>query len=221
MQQTYNPLRKMVNRMSRELAELLRLEGIKNQDVLDAIATVPRHEFVDLESRAFAYADEALPIGHGQTISQPFVVARMTELLLAHVAHPLQRVLEIGTGSGYQAAVLAKLVPEVYTIERIKPLYLQAVQRLAALGYHNIQVRYGDGRLGWEQHSPFDGILVTAGAASVPPALTEQLAEGGCLIIPLQSIYYHELCLLHKKDNQIIKQAYDPVLFVPLKSGVE
>lgn len=205
--------------MSRELAELLKLEGIDNSAVLRAVAMVPREQFVSPQLKKLAYIDESLPIGHEQTISQPFVVARMTELLLQQ--HPCKRVLEIGTGSGYQAAILAQLVEEVYTVERIRPLYEQAKQRFQQLGYTNIHLLLADGNLGWKEHSPYDGIIVTAAALNIPPALPLQLAEGGRLIIPVGPHYQlQELCRITRHDKQFPQEWYDSVIFVPLRAGI-
>ncbi|GIX33295.1 MAG: protein-L-isoaspartate O-methyltransferase [Lysobacterales bacterium] len=199
------------------LAERLRERGIQDPLVLAAMRTVPRHLFVDeaLESRA--YEDIALPIGFGQTISQPYVVARMTELLRA--GRELGKVLEIGTGCGYQAAVLAQLAREVYTIERIAELSRQARRRFRMLGYRNVFSRHDDGRLGWPEAAPFDGILVAAAAESLPAALPEQLAEGGVLVAPLGPAGQQRLVRLRRREGRIEEESFDPVLFVPLLPG--
>ena len=183
--------------------------------VLTAIATVPRHEFVPMKLRSLAYVNRPLPIGHGQTISQPYIVAIMTELLRVE-SH--SRVLEIGTGSGYQAAILAELVNEVYSIEIIKPLAEQAATRLARLGYHKVKTRQGDGYYGWEQHAPFDAIVVTAAASHIPPPLIEQLKVGGRMIIPVGSPFMAQELLLVKKEEgeKITTRQILPVRFVPL-----
>jgi len=183
--------------------------------ILTAIGRVPRHEFVSPELRALAYENRPLPIGHGQTISQPYIVAIMTDLLKLESR---ARVLEIGTGSGYQAAILAELVNEVYSIEIIKPLAEQATKRLARLGYHNITTMQGDGYYGWEQHAPFDAIIVTAAASHIPPPLIQQLKVGGRMIIPVGSLFMaQELLLVTKEEGEkiTIRQIL-PVRFVPL-----
>jgi len=191
--------------------------GLKTLDprVMNAIATVPRHEFVPPKLRSLAYENRPLPIGHGQTISQPYIVAIMTELLSVD-AH--SRVLEIGTGSGYQAAILAELVNEVYSIEIIKPLAEQAASRLTRLGYHKVKTLQGDGYYGWEQHAPFDAIIVTAAASHVPPPLIKQLKEGGRMIIPVGSPFMAQELLLVKKEegDNITTRQILPVRFVPL-----
>ena len=161
--------------------------GIKDALVLDVMRKVPRHLFVDEALRSAAYEDHPLPIGEGQTISQPYVVALMTEALRLK---PGDRVLEIGTGSGYQAAVLAELVKEVYTIEIRKSLADKASERLGSLGYKNVKVKYGDGYFGWEEHAPFDAIIITASANHIPPPLIKQLKKAGRLIIPVGSTVY-------------------------------
>ena len=183
--------------------------------VMSAIATVPRHEFVPPELRALAYENRPLPIGHGQTISQPYIVAIMTELLRLD---PHARVLEIGTGSGYQAAILAELVDEVYSIEIIKPLAEQASLRLARLGYNNVKIMEGDGYYGWEQQAPFDAIIVTAAASHIPPPLIKQLKTGGRMIIPVGSPFMAQELLLVKKEEgeRITTRQILPVRFVPL-----
>ncbi|PTB86063.1 protein-L-isoaspartate O-methyltransferase [Pseudidiomarina aestuarii] len=162
--------------MARRLATLLRQQGISDPDVLRVIETTPRHQFMPESLAHKAYENTALPIGKGQTISQPLMVASMTQLLMQHHC---QKVLEIGTGSGYQTAVLAQLVERVYSVERIAELQYQAKRRLKNLDLHNIQMRHGDGWQGWSSKSPFDGIIVTAAAQSIPQALLDQLADGG------------------------------------------
>ena len=183
--------------------------------VLRALKSVPRHEFVppDLQSRA--YENRPLPIGHGQTISQPYIVAIMTELVKPE---PHSRVLEIGTGSGYQAAILAELVDEVYSIEIIKPLATSAANRLARLGYVNVKTREGDGYYGWEEYAPFDCIIVTAAASHIPPPLIKQLKAGGRMIIPVGSRFMtQELLLVTKEQSgKITTRQILPVRFVPL-----
>src|ERR1700758_2505344 len=170
------------------LVQRLREQGIANLAVLERIRTVPRHIFVDEALSSRAYEDTALPIGFGQTISQPYIVARMTEALLEGgpaEGGPLGKVLEVGTGCGYQTAVLAPLVTHFYTIERIEPLLARARQRLKELGVRNVRFRHGDGSLGWKAHAPYDGILVAAAPLTVPDALLKQLKVGGRLIVPL------------------------------------
>ena len=186
-----------------------------NSHVLTALGNVPRHEFVPWMERNWAYRNEPLPIGYGQTISQPYIVAVMTDLL---DPHPGDRVLEVGTGSGYQAAVLAELVKEVYTIEIIKPLGHAAAERLQTLGYANVTTRIGDGYYGWPDKAPFDGIVVTAAADHVPPPLLAQLKPGGRMVIPVGSRYLtQQLVLITKnKDGTLQTRQLLPVRFVPL-----
>ena len=183
--------------------------------VMQALAKVPRHEFVPLDERDRAYLNQPLPIGYGQTISQPYIVAIMTDLI---GPGPDDRVLEIGTGSGYQAAVLAELVKQVYTIEIIGPLGLSADKRLQDLGYDNVTARVGDGYYGWPEHGPFDAILVTAAASHVPPPLIEQLKPGGRMVIPVGSRFLtQQLVLITKnKDSTLVTRQLLPVRFVPL-----
>ncbi|WP_434940307.1 protein-L-isoaspartate(D-aspartate) O-methyltransferase [Shewanella sp. HL-SH8] len=197
------------------LAKKLADSGIKSPAILDAVANTPRELFLDNALAHKAYENTALPIGQGQTISQPYIVARMTELLLQ--TKP-QRVLEIGTGSGYQAAVLAQLVPELCTIERIKSLQIQARQRLKKLDLHNVSFKYGDGWKGWSNRGPFNGIMVTAAAASVPQALLEQLAEGGVLIIPVGDDT-QQLLKITRLGDEFTSQVIEAVKFVPLVNG--
>ncbi|MCW3172608.1 protein-L-isoaspartate(D-aspartate) O-methyltransferase [Shewanella subflava] len=189
--------------------------GIKDQTVLNAVANTPRELFLDGALAHKAYENTALPIGQGQTISQPYIVARMTELLMQ--TKP-QRVLEIGTGSGYQAAVLAQLVPELCTIERIKSLQIQARQRLKKLDLHNVSFKYGDGWKGWSNRGPFDGIMVTAAAVSVPQALLEQLSNNGVLIIPVGDDT-QQLLKITRHGNEYGSQVIEAVKFVPLING--
>jgi protein-L-isoaspartate(D-aspartate) O-methyltransferase len=202
-----------------QLVKILRAEGINNQAVLEAIAKTPRHLFIDPQHINSAYENHPITIGYGQTISQPFVVARMTELLLQD--SPIKKVLEIGTGSGYQAALLSELVDDVYTIERIEALYLEAKQRLEAMRYTNIHVRYGDGREGWPEQAPFDGIIVTAGAMDLPDNLLKQLADGGRLVIPVGERISQRLLVITRNKDKFITDEYDPVIFVPLLPGKE
>jgi len=191
----------------------LRGRGISDPRVLRAMGSVPREKFVPKELRNNAYDDRPLPIGYGQTISQPFIVAFMTEQLQPKKN---QRLLEIGTGSGYQAAVLSDLVAEVYTIEIVRPLAQRAEEVLCELGYKNVQVKAGDGYKGWPEHAPFDAIIVTAAPDHVPPPLIEQLKEGGRMIIPVGKRGWQKLYLLEKQGGQIRQTAVIPVTFVPL-----
>ena len=188
--------------------------------VLDAFAEVPRHAFLPDTLRAAAYINRPLPIGHGQTISQPYIVALMTDLL---DPEPDDIVLEIGTGSGYQAAVLAKLVKQVYSLEIVAALAEQASERLRRLGYGNIEVRQGDGHAGWPEHAPFDAIIVTAAAPDIPPVLIEQLKPGGRLLIPVGSRYSGQDLLLIEKDRhgRVSQKSVLPVIFVPLTGAAE
>lgn len=197
----------------------IRARGITDKKVLEVMEKIPRHLFVDAYMKDRAYEDHPLPIGEGQTISQPYVVALMTEALKLR---PIDRVLEIGTGSGYQAAVLAEIVKEVYTIEIRKPLAEKAEQRLKDLGYKNIKVKYADGYFGWEEFGPFDAIIITASANHIPPPLIKQLKEGGRLIIPLGStVYYQTLTLATKKKGEINLEQMGSVAFVPMTGETE
>jgi protein-L-isoaspartate(D-aspartate) O-methyltransferase len=209
----------MTSQRTRErLIRRLRDEGIVNDRVLNIIGNTPRHLFVDEAISHRAYEDTALPIGMGQTISQPFIVARMSELLLG--SGSLDKVLEIGTGSGYQTVILAQMFQQVYTIERIGPLQRIAQKRLRNLRAFNIQYKHGDGFLGWQEKAPFDAIIVTAAPESIPPALVEQLAEGGRMVIPVggqQEV--QELILLQKNDGELSELKLEKVKFVPLVSG--
>lgn len=191
--------------------------GVTDARVLGAMTRVPRHEFVPADQRASAYVDGPLPIGHGQTISQPFVVAFMTACL---DPKPGDRVLEIGTGSGYQAAVLSGLVAEVYSIEVIEPLARRARADLKRLGYGNVTVRAGDGYLGWAEAAPFDAIIVTCAPDQVPRALVEQLKPGGRMIVPVGPQHgVQDLILLRKTPKGLETQAVMPVRFVPMVGG--
>ena len=189
------------------------LTSITNQRVLAAMATVPRHELVPAEMRRHAYADSPLPIGHGQTISQPFIVAFMTEQLQPK---PTDRVLEIGTGSGYQAAVLSTLVAEVYSIEIVDPLARRAEADLRRLGYKNVKVKAGDGYQGWAEAAPFDAIIVTCAPEQIPQPLINQLKDGGRMMIPVGDSYDQNLHLLEKKGTNVHRRAVLPVRFVPM-----
>jgi protein-L-isoaspartate(D-aspartate) O-methyltransferase len=193
--------------------------GVKDKKVLDAMARVPRHLFVEERLRERAYADYPLPIGDGQTISQPYVVALMTEALRLR---PGDRVLEIGTGSGYQAAVLAEIVKDVYTIEIRKSLADMAEKRFREFGYKNVKVKYADGYFGWEEYAPFDAIIITASANHIPPPLIRQIKEGGRLIIPLgNTVYYQMLTLLTKKKGDLDVEQMGSVAFVPMIGEAE
>jgi protein-L-isoaspartate(D-aspartate) O-methyltransferase len=199
------------------LVQRLRDQGITNLSVLERIRNVPRHIFVDEALSSRAYEDTALPIGFGQTISQPYIVARMTEALLE--GPPLHNVLEVGTGCGYQTAVLAPLVEKLYTVERIEPLIERARQRLKELELRNVRFRHGDGSAGWKSHAPFDGMLVTAAPLVVPEVLLQQLSVGGRLIVPVGAEGEQELIRLVRKEQRIERQLLGPVSFVPLLGG--
>jgi protein-L-isoaspartate(D-aspartate) O-methyltransferase len=192
----------------------IRRRGISDEDVLAALERVPRHEFVPKQYQAQAYADHPLPIGHGQTISQPYIVALMTELLELETT---DRVLEVGTGSGYQAAILAEIVAEVYTIEIIEPLATQARDRFQRLGYSNIHALHADGYFGWEENAPFDAIIVTAAPDHIPQPLVQQLAEGAKLVIPVGPPGgYQSMWEVVKEGGQPRTSRGIGVLFVPL-----
>ncbi len=198
------------------LAELM-AQGITDKKVLHAIDIIPRQLFVPEEEQLYAYSNTALPIACAQTISQPYVVALMTQSML--LSHP-NKVLEIGTGSGYQAAILSTCVETVYTIERIRDLYERASQRFTHLALKNIHSFYGDGMLGLSPHAPFDAILVTARATKVPEGLLQQLVEGGVLIMPVGDAQEQELMLIKKTKGQVIYQSLGAVVFVPLQGGI-
>jgi protein-L-isoaspartate(D-aspartate) O-methyltransferase len=209
----------MTSARTRErLIQWLRAEGIRSAAVLDQIRNVPRHLFMDEALASRAYEDTALPIGHGQTISQPYVVARMTEAVCGD-ERP-DRVLEIGTGCGYQTAVLAGLAANVFTVERIEPLMKKARERLRQLRIHNVRFRYGDGWEGWSDHAPYDGIIVTAAPSETPAALLDQLADGGRMIIPVGPRGRQELLEIRRTGQRFEEQVIDQVVFVPLLSGV-
>ncbi len=208
-----------VLKRQRMVAEDIRDRGVRDPVVLNAMAKVPRHLFVDPSYWNRAYGDHPLPIGEGQTISQPYVVALMTEALRFSWG---DRVLEIGTGSGYQAAVLAEIVKEVYTIEIRKLLADKAEKTLADLGYRNVKVKYGDGYFGWEERAPFDAIIITAAANHIPAPLIKQLKEGGRLVVPLGStIYFQTLTLATKRNGQIDVEQVCPVAFVPMTGEMQ
>ncbi len=208
----------MTSARTRErLVQRLKSEGIKDQRVLNQIRDVPRHLFVDEALASRAYEDTALPIGLGQTISQPYVVARMTEALVAQPCP--SRVLEIGTGCGYQTAVLAGLVGEVYTVERLGPLQRRARALLRQLDIYNVKFRHGDGWEGWKSNAPYDGIIVTAAPPEQPRALLEQLADGGRMIIPVGPRGRQELLEIQRHGDEFEERVLDYVLFVPLLTG--
>jgi len=187
--------------------------GVRDERVLAVLRKVPRHEFIPEAMRAMAYGDNALPIGEGQTISQPYMVGLMTELL---ALKGVERVLEIGTGSGYQAAVLAELCEKVYTVERIKKLADRARLTLDRLGYRSVAIKVYDGTYGWKEMAPFDAILVTAGSPDIPAPLVEQLKEGGTMVIPVGSRYGQDLIRLVKTAEGMVKERSIPCVFVPL-----
>ncbi len=199
------------------LVQRLREQGISNLAVLERVRNVPRHIFVDEALGSRAYEDTALPIGYGQTISQPYIVARMTESLLE--AGAADNVLEVGTGCGYQTAVLAPLVAHLNTIERIEPLLTRARERLKELGIRNVRFRHGDGTLGWKSHAPYDGILVAAAPLTVPEALLKQLKVGGRLIVPVGPEGEQQLVRFTRREQRIEREALGPVAFVPLLGG--
>lgn len=209
----------MTSQRTRErLIQRLYDEGLRNSQVLDVICSTPRHLFVDEALAHRAYEDTALPIGNNQTISQPYMVGRMTELLLAD--GPLDKVLEIGTGSGYQTAVLAQLVERVFSVERIQALQERAKELLAELSLRNVVYRWGDGWDGWNALAPYNGIIVTAGATEVPQALLDQLAVGGRLVIPVgESDDQQQLMLIVREEDGFVYKTLEGVRFVPLLSG--
>jgi len=191
--------------------------GVSDQDVLDAMRAVPRHEFVLPEYVGFSYSDRPLPIGYGQTISQPYIVAVMTELLKLKRG---DRVLEIGTGSGYQAAILAQLTDEVYSIEIVEELHESAAERLERLGFDNVWTKHGDGYYGWEEHGPYDAIIVTAAPDHIPQPLVGQLADGGRLVIPVgPQGAFQTLWLIEKHGEDVVSKSIMGVVFVPLTGG--
>ncbi|SFM61400.1 protein-L-isoaspartate(D-aspartate) O-methyltransferase [Halopseudomonas yangmingensis] len=207
----------MTSQRTRErLMERLFEEGIRNLQVLEAIRRTPRHLFLDEALAHRAYEDTALPIGHNQTLSQPYIVARMTELLLA--GGPLDKVLEVGTGSGYQTAILAQVVERVFTVERILPLQERAKSVLREIGIRNVVFRHADGNWGWPQYGPYDAIMVTAAPAEVPAELLNQLADGGRLVIPVGEREQYLTLVVREGDN-FIHQRIEPVRFVPLLAG--
>ncbi|AWB67593.1 protein-L-isoaspartate O-methyltransferase [Saccharobesus litoralis] len=206
----------MSTRNGQQLSILLQQEGIKNPSVLQAVASTPRQFFVEAALGHKAYENTALPIGKGQTISQPVIVARMTELLLEKV--DASSVLEIGTGSGYQTAILAQLFDHVYSVERIKSLQFQARRKLQQLDLHNVSMKHGDGWKGWNSKAPFSAIIVTAAAASVPQKLLDQLVDGGILVIPV-GVESQVLKLIRRQGDEFISEDIAAVKFVPLVPG--
>jgi len=207
----------MTSRRTRmRLVQRLRDAGIQSEPVLDAIAQVPRHIFLDEALAHRAYEDTSLPIGHNQTLSQPYIVARMTELLLAHGP---ENVLELGTGSGYQTAVLAHLFPHIYSVERIRPLQDRARDRLRQLQMRNVLLKHADGGMGWPERGPFDGIIVTAAPVDVPQELLDQLADGGVLIAPVGE-EQQVLVEVVRRGQHFERRELEPVRFVPLLAGV-
>mgnify|MGYP000956350557 CR=1 FL=1 len=208
----------MTSRRTRmRLVQRLREGGIESDRVLEVIGQVPRHIFLDEALSHRAYEDTSLPIGHGQTLSQPYIVARMTELLLAHAP---QRVLELGTGSGYQTAVLSQLFPEIYSVERIRPLQDRARDRLRQLNVRNVLLKHADGGMGWPERGPFDGIIVTAAPVEVPRELLDQLADGGVLIAPAGE-ENQVLVEIIRRGDRFERRELEPVRFVPLLGGVD
>ena len=197
----------------RMVEQQLKPRGIKDERVLAAMAEVPREEFIPADARAGAYKDGPLPIGYDQTISQPYIVAFMTEQL---GPRPSDRVLEIGSGSGYQAAILSKLVADVYTIEIVEPLAKSAQATLQRLGYKNVHIKVGDGYKGWPEEAPFDAIIVTCAPENVPPPLVDQLQDGGRMVIPVGERFAQQLYLLEKKNGQLKESVTLPVRFVPM-----
>ena len=191
----------------------IRARGVKGEKVLAAMGKVPRHLFVPEALRAFSYGDEPLPIGEGQTISQPYMVAIMTELLKLKGT---EKVLEVGTGSGYQGAVIAELTKEVYTIERIESLADRAAETFRSLSYKNIHIKTGDGTLGWPEEAPFDRIIITAASPKVPEPLLEQIAMNGIIVIPVGSRFSQELLKITKTGRGLVQEYHTPCVFVPL-----
>ena len=211
----------MTSQRTRErLIQRLLEQGIKSQQVMDVIRVTPRHLFLDEALSHRAYEDTALPIGHKQTLSQPYIVARMTELLLSR--GPLDKVLEIGTGSGYQTAVLAQLVGRIYSVERIKPLLTRSRELLRRLGHRNVTVALSDGGFGWSDHAPYDGIISTAAPQTLPEDLLRQLAPDGILVIPVGPDGKQDLRVITRDgdSSNFSEEVIEPVRFVPLLSGV-
>ncbi len=203
-------------RSAQALSDLLQREGVEDKEVLKAISQIPRHIFIDDVLKHKAYQNTALPIGQGQTISQPYIVARMTELM--RLAGVKSKVLEIGTGSGYQTAVLAKTFDKVYSVERIKALQWQAKRRLHQLDLYNVTMKHGDGWQGWQSQAPFNGIIVTAAATIIPPELLAQLADGGVLLAPIGEAEQN-LTMVIRQGDSFTEHVIAPVRFVPLVPG--
>lgn len=208
--------KEMTDQRERMVDRQIERRGIENPRVLQALRDVKRHLFVEPEDVTSAYEDHPLPIGHGQTISQPYIVALMTEVI---DPQPRDRVLEIGTGSGYQAAVLSRLVEHVFTIEIVEALGEAAQTRLKNLGYQNVSVKVGDGYQGWPEHAPFDKIVVTAAPPEVPQALVDQLAPGGCMVVPVGTTFQELLLVEKSKGGEISKRVITGVRFVPMVKG--
>jgi len=208
----------MTSQRTRErLVKRLEEQGIKNAMVLDAIRQTPRHIFVDEALASRAYEDSSLPIGYSQTISQPFIVARMTEALVE--TGPLEKVLEVGTGSGYQSAVLARFANTLYTVERIEPLLTQARRRFMELRIRNIRSHHSDGNWGWPEHEPYDGIIVTAAPVEIPQSLLKQLQLGGRLVMPVGQSGEQNLLLITRTETGFEKEVLNQVSFVPMLGG--
>ena len=218
MKPSFNGIGMTSQRTRERLVKKLREDGIQDPTILEMIKEVPRHIFVDEALASRAYENTALPIGHGQTISQPYVVALMTQALLSGRSK-LARVLEIGTGCGYQTAVLAHLVERVYSVERIPALQRKAQERLHVLRLHNVRLKVGDGYTGWELHAPYDGILVTAAPLGVPKELLTQLATGGRLVIPVGGEDVQRLLSITEESGAFVEELLDYVSFVPMLNG--
>ena len=212
------PLVDFATQRQRMVEQQLKARGIKDERVLAAMAKVPREEFIPADARVEAYEDGPLPIGYDQTISQPYIVAFMTEQLRPK---PSDRVLEIGTGSGYQAAILAELVSEIYSIEIVEPLAITAEATLQRLGYKNVHVKVGDGYKGWPEEAPFDAVIVTCAPEKIPQPLVDQLKDGGRMVIPVGERFAQQLYLLEKKNGQLKESATLPVRFVPMVRSKE
>ena len=199
------------------LVERLRDQGIESEIILEIISRTPRHALIDEALAHRAYEDTALPIGFNQTISQPYIVARMTEVLIAD--GPLGNVLEVGTGSGYQTAILSQLADKVFTVERVAGLATRARERLGAMGYRNISFRHSDGGMGWSEKGPFDAIMVTAAPRVVPEALVDQLSDNGRMLIPVGESRSQKLLMIRRINGEIEQTNLEPVRFVPLLGG--
>ncbi len=206
------------SRTRQRMIDRLRVQGIKDEVVLAAMYEVPRHLFVDEALASRAYDDVSLPINYEQTISQPYIVARMIEVMRASVTFPIKRVLEIGTGCGYQAAVLAHVFPKVYSVERIEPLYLRAKRQLAALNIHNVTLSYADGSAGWPAMGPYDGIIMAAATPAMSTQLREQLVVGGRMVLPVGRLEQW-LYLVECEQQGFRESKLEPVKFVPLLMG--